>query len=154
MKKYVFMLATMVVALSLTSCKGEKGDPGMNVEWSVFDVTVQAEDWEFTESPQGNYFRYLCTEVPEMTEWVWLNGLINAYIYLPDPKNFGYYQRQLPFIRHKALYEDGGYTYTEAYDYEFGRGWVEFQYRASDFAYDTTTEFDPPAQEFRIVIQW
>ncbi|MCQ2347569.1 MAG: hypothetical protein MJZ65_00085 [Paludibacteraceae bacterium] len=157
MKKYVFMLVAIVAAMSLTSCKGEKGDPGMNVEWCVFDVTVNAADWQYTESAEGSYFRYLCDDVPELTDKVLLNGFINVYIYLKEPDSDTYYQRQLPYVRHKKEYGESpeeDYVFTETYDYEFGRGWVEFQYRASDFVYENSSEFDPPTQQFRVVINW
>ncbi|MBQ0137416.1 MAG: hypothetical protein KBS40_05395 [Bacteroidales bacterium] len=157
MRKVSYLLLITVIAVFLTSCKGEKGDPGINVEWYVDDIKVPASSWQYVYANNGGYYRYVC-DVPALTHNVLINGSINAYIYLPGEFLEGDIQRPLPYSCPNMLHDDNDYTFTEHYDYVFGIGWIEFQYCASDFLYDQQseyiTEFAPSEQVFRIVLQW
>lgn len=168
MKKYVFMLAAMVAAMSLTSCKGEKGDPGMNVEWKIVDINVNANDWSYTQDTDpsrgqwdNNYF-YVGYDVPSLTKFIFTDGTVHAYVIYYNGKED--VQRPLPFSQHKEAFvvdaegNEQRIFYTETYDYVYGMGWVEFNYRASDFAYEDGAVMDPDtkptAKSFRLVFNW
>ncbi|MCQ2331148.1 MAG: hypothetical protein MJZ55_04080 [Paludibacteraceae bacterium] len=169
MKKYVFMLAAMVAAMSLTSCKGEKGDPGMNVEWKIVDIDVNAGDWIYTQDTDpgryqwdNNYF-YVGYDVPSLTKFIFTDGTVHAYVVYQNG-NKEDVQRPLPFSQHKEAFvvdaegNEQRIFYTETYDYVYGAGWVEFNYRASDFAYEDGEIMDPAtkptAKSFRLVFNW
>lgn len=156
MKKGFSYLLLCLLPL-LTACKGEKGDPGMNVELYVRDIIVPANAWQYVYADNGGYYRSVYN-VPELTHNVLINGSINAYIYLPGEFMQSDAQRPLPFSCPNMLHDDNDYEFTEHYDCVFGIGWIEFQYCASDFPYDQQPEyiskFTPPEQVFRIVLQW
>ena len=60
----------------------------------------------------------------------------------------------LPYVRHyEELLSDGTWHYyTETVDCMYGPGWVEFNYRASDFAYEDNVNINPTSMQFSIVI--
>jgi hypothetical protein len=57
-------------------------------------------------------------------------------------------------VRHyEELLSNGKWNYfTETVDCMYGVGWVEFNYRASDFAYEDDVNINPTDMDFTIVV--
>ncbi|MCQ2343271.1 MAG: hypothetical protein MJZ75_07310 [Paludibacteraceae bacterium] len=165
MKKYVFMLVAIVATMSLTGCKGEKGDPGQNVEWFITNVTVEQNKWNYSNMydgrlPYANNYYYYEFEIPELTQFIFKEGKVSVYMIYTNDRGEEV-QRPLPYVQH---YEElVGYDeedkpiynyYTETYDYVYGNGWINISFFASDFLYEDDITIIPPTQKFRIVFNW
>lgn len=168
MRKYVMMLVAMVAAMSLSSCKGDKGDPGLGMNWRIIDIPVHDADWiytydtdEYRAQRDNNYF-YAWYNVPALDDFIFTEGSVHAYvIYSNGAEDI---QRPLPYVTHNEAFvtdEEGNeqpYFFTETYDFAYGVGWVEFNYRASDFAYEDDIPMDPAMRptpmKFRLVLNW
>lgn len=165
MKKYVFMLVAIVAAMSLSSCKGDKGDPGIGMNWKIIDIPVYASDWQYTQDTDpsryqldNNYF-YATYDVPAIDRFIFFEGSVHAYIVYSNGSEL--VQRPLPFTSHQETFVGDPAVrlfFTETYDFAYGVGWVEFNYRASDFAYEDGEVMDPTTkptlQNFRLVLNW
>jgi hypothetical protein len=115
-------------------------------------VRVEAANWEYSDLGNNNYF-YVGADVPEITEHVFDKGEVKAY--LVKDRNNSYYARKhvLPYVMHKEDYiNDNWIFWTETVDFTYGKGWAEFNFRASDFAYEEDVNINPEAMEFDIVI--
>ena len=115
-------------------------------------VRVNDTDWKYTNQGNNNYF-YAGVDIPEITNMVFEKGEVKAYL-VKDRYN-SYYARKhaLPYVMHKEEYlNDNWIFYTETVDFTYGIGWVEFNFRASDFAYEENEKIKPEAMEFDIVI--
>ncbi|MBQ0137417.1 MAG: collagen-like protein [Bacteroidales bacterium] len=148
--------------------KGDKGDPGEGVNWKIVDIDVNAGDWIYTQDTDpsryqwdNNYF-YAGYDVSSLTQFIFTTGMVHAYIIYNN--GFEDVQRPLPFTQHKEVFvvdaegNEQRIFYTETYDYVYGIGWVEFNYHASDFAYEDGAVMDPAtkptAKQFRLVMTW
>ena len=80
-------------------------------------------------------------------------GEVKAYL-VKDRNDLNYARKHaLPYVLHKEEYVNGEWVfYTETIDFTYGIGWVEFNYRVSDFAYEVVNLPPPPAMEFDIVV--
>lgn len=115
-------------------------------------VRVNATDWQYSNQGNNNYF-YAGIDVPEITQAVFEKGEVKAY--LVQDRYDSYYARKnlLPYVLHKEDYiNDNWVFYTETVDFTYGIGWGEFNFRASDFAYEEDVKIKPKAMEFDIVI--
>ncbi len=151
MKKFLFF----ALILCMTSCIVNNDDPctctpGMSSK--TITVRVKATDWKYSNQGNNNYF-YAGVDVPEITSAVFEKGEVKAY--LVKDRNDDYYARKhaLPYVMHKEDYINGNWVfYTETVDFTYGIGWAEFNFRASDFAYEEDVNINPEAMEFDIVI--
>lgn len=155
------VLFFLFAVLALSACEGPQGPAGKNgkdgkdgegMNWFVKDYSVDnsAHKWALAVSSDGNYYR--CTfDVPELTEFVFLSGNVQGYIYLYDP-NGAEYQHDLPYSLHILATDQNGnpYPYTQTIDFVFGVGWIEFQYTNSDFQYPEV----PGPMNFRLALTW
>ena len=159
------MLVAIVAAMSFNSCKGDKGDPGIGMNWKIIDIPVHAGDWQYTYDTDeqrlqmdNNYF-YATYNVPAIDNFIFYEGSVHAYVvYSTGAEDI---QRPLPFVTHKEAFVGNPEVrlfFTETYDFAYGVGWVEFNYRASDFAYEDDLPMDPAmkpeAKKFRLVLNW
>ncbi|PNE29026.1 hypothetical protein BHU09_03905 [Tannerella sp. oral taxon 808] len=160
MKKYLFVLAAIIMAL--TACEGPMGPPGPvgpqgppgnggsgdNVRWKFFEYTVKEHDWELVgnQDALGSHYMYEFKEnllTKEMIE-----GSIVGYriltlsngskVYTPLPYNLSRGER------------DGSrdILWNEQYSFDLQPGSIAFYAHYSDFK----TSNRPPTCEFRIVI--
>ncbi len=165
MRKYVMMLVAIVVAMSLSSCKGDKGDPGLGMNWKIIDIPVHSADWQYTydtdvqrQQMDNNYF-YAAYNVPALDDFIFTEGSVHAYVVYSNGAED--VQRPLPYVTHKEAFVGDPAVrlfFTETYDFAYGVGWVEFNYRASDFAYEDAIPMDPEMRptpkKFRLVLNW
>ena len=145
MKKIFFF----ALILCMTSCTFVE-QPGATMK--TITVRVKATDWKYSNQGNNNYF-YAVLDVPEITSAVFDKGEVKAYL-VKDRYN-DYYARKhaLPYVLHKEDYiNDNWVFYTETVDFTYGIGWAEFNFRASDFAYEEDVNINPEAMEFDIVI--
>ncbi len=160
MKKYfvfICMIAGIIGCTGPQGPKGDKGDPG--VVTKIVNVTVPKNAWTYTnytnesEEPFANNYFYSTVKMPEITESVFDYGSVAAYVvYNRTTKDAS--QHLLPYTRHYEEKRTDGqwYYYTETVDCTYGIGWIEFNYRASDFAYEDDTSINPIEMDFRIVV--
>jgi hypothetical protein len=151
MKKFLFF----ALILCMTSCIVNNEDPCTCTPGNTsktITVIVKANDWQYSDQGNNNYF-YVGADVPEITEHVFDKGEVKAY--LVKDRNNSYYARKhvLPYVMHKEDYINGNWVfYTETVDFTYGIGWAEFNFRASDFAYEESLDINPEEMEFDIVI--
>ena len=121
-------------------------------------IKVRAQEWLYTQQGNddqynNNYF-YAVVNMPEITENVFDYGEVKAYAVFN--RNSPTYARKhlLPYVLHvEEPTNTGDWLYfTETYDFIYGIGWAEFNFRTSDFAYEDNVNINPPAMEFDVVI--
>ena len=150
MKKIFFF----ALILCMTSCIiTNEGNSSATSGTSLKTITIKVSelDWKYTNQGNNNYF-YVGVDVPEITNTVFNKGEVKAY--LVKDRNDSYYARKhaLPYVMHKEEYVNVDRVfYTETVDFTYGIGWVEFNFRASDFAYEDVN-INPEAMEFDVVI--
>ena len=119
-------------------------------------VKVNASEWRQTDMVDNNYF-YAAVDMPEITEEVFDYGEVKAYA-VYDRADYNYARKHLlPYVLHKEYYDTylaAMVGYTETIDFTYGIGWAEFNFRASDFAYELDPTFAPTAMDFDIVITY
>ncbi len=155
MKKYfVFFL---LIAATLVGCDCTNTINIIGSTQQVVNVVVDASDWQYTgknsdTTPYNNNYFFANIDVPEITENVFDYGQVQAYI-VYDRTTKDPIQHLLPYVRHYEELNDTIWNYyTETVDCTYGIGWIEFNYRASDFAYEDNVNINPKSMDFRIVI--
>ena len=123
-------------------------------------VKVYANDWAYTQQNESdqfnnNYF-YALVDMPEITEDVFDYGEVKAYAVFDRNNLQNARKHLLPYVLHmEDRNEYGEWLYfTETYDFTYGIGWAEFNFRTSDFAYEDNVNINPPAMDFDIVITY
>ena len=155
MKKILFFV---LACIALVSCNTTTIIDGSTLK--TIRVTVKAADWQYTQQGHddqfnNNYF-YAGVDVPEITEEVFDYGEVKAYV-VYDRMDLKYARKHLlPYVLHvEEPTNTGEWLYfTETYDFTYGIGWAEFNFRTSDFAYEDNVNINPPAMEFDIVITY
>ena len=120
----------------------------------VVNISVNANEWKYTNVAgyNNNYF-YVGVDMPEITAKVFDKGEVQAYAVFDRNSTTAARQHLLPYVMHYEEERDSAWNvYTETYDATYGIGWIEFNYRASDFAYEDDVTINPPAMDFRVVI--
>lgn len=145
MKKFLFY-AVVLATIVLSSC-GNNNPPvnqtTHNSKWKIVDITVPERSWErFVDADGLNAYYMASVDVPELTQTVFSDGLVQCY--LVD----GSAQMVLPYTRH---YEDvNGARWTTTYDYEYAVGLVNFFITDNDFA----GGYPAGGMKFRLVLLW
>ena len=90
------------------------------------------------------------------TEDVFDNGEVKAYAVFDRMDMKKARKHLLPYVLHvEEPTATGNWLYfTETYDFTYGIGWAEFNFRTSDFAYEDNVNINPPAMDFDIVITY
>ena len=153
MKK--FLLFALI--LCMTSCIVNSDEPCTctpGTSSKTITIKVKASDWQYSDQGNNNYF-YVGADVPEITEHVFDKGEVKAY--LVKDRNNSYYARKhvLPYVMHKEEFVNqlnDWVFYTETIDFTYGIGWIELNFRASDFAYELGVNPNFQDMEFDIVI--
>ena len=153
MKKILFFV---LMCCTLVSCDYEVDGARLK----TIRVTVNASDWQYTQQDasdqfNNNYF-YFGVNMPEITEKVFDYGEVKAYAVF-DRNSLTYARKHLlPYVLHvEEPTNTGEWLYfTETYDFTYGIGWAEFNFRTSDFAYEDNVNINPPAMDFDIVITY
>lgn len=148
----VFSIALVVVGCNLTHVDQD------SATLKTIKIKVRAQEWLYTQQGNddqynNNYF-YAVVNMPEITENVFDYGEVKAYAVFN--RNSPTYARKhlLPYVLHvEEPTNTGDWLYfTETYDFIYGIGWAEFNFRTSDFAYEDNVNINPPAMEFDVVI--
>mgnify|MGYP003302701467 CR=1 FL=1 len=151
MKKVLFFI---LLACTFMACNTTVYE----LQMETIDVYIGAEDWKYTNydqngSPYANNYFFATVNVPEITQSVFEKGQVNAFVVYDA--NTSYASKHiLPYVRHyEEQLSNGDWNfYTETVDCMYGPGWVEFNYRASDFAYENDVTINPVGMRFSIVI--
>ena len=145
MKKILFF----ALILCMASCTFVE-QPGATMK--TITVRVKATDWKYSNQGNNNYF-YAGVDVPEITSAVFEKGEVKAYLVKDRYDSYNARKHALPYVMHKEEYINNNWIfYTETVDFTYGIGWAEFNFRASDFAYELDVNINPEAMEFDIVI--
>lgn len=147
----------LLLGLVLTSCNVHNTTECDHVTKTI-NVFVSAADWQYTNyegSPFNNNYFYAVVDMPEITRSVFDRGEVTAYV-VYDGNTSNACKHVLPYVRHYEEQLTGGTWnyYTETVDCLYGPGWVEFNYRASDFAYEDNVNINPLSMQFSIVITY
>jgi hypothetical protein len=138
--------------LCLASCSFQTTMDG--VTQKTITVKVKAEDWLYTNWSNNNYY-YVGLNVSEITERVFDNGEVKAYL-VHDRNSLEFARKHaLPYVMHKEEFVNqlnDWVFYTETIDFTYGIGWIELNFRASDFAYEQGVNPNFQDMEFDIVI--
>ncbi|MBR5854366.1 MAG: hypothetical protein IKY87_01640 [Paludibacteraceae bacterium] len=148
MKKIIIYLLPL---LALISCDNSHTYDSFTVR--SYDVHIGAADWQYTDAANNNYF-YCVIDMPEITSSVFNNGEVNAYRVYNKNTNDAF-KHILPDVLHcEDIVNDQVFLYTTTVDCIYGVGWLEFDYRASDFAYEVGNymDFAPKSMDFTIVV--
>ena len=148
MKKILFLFISSII---LAGCNTTIVS---NLEMETIDVNVRANDWQYTHMSDNNYFRCV-VDMPEITSNVFDQGEVKVYRKFYDKQNNDFFKHILPDVFHvKEVSGNNTFLYTTTVDYIYGVGWLEFNYRVSDFVYDEGNymDFAPEAMTFSIVV--
>lgn len=121
------------------------------MNWKIADVSVTK--WDYSGFTDNNYF-YAKFDVPALTSFVFTDGNVQGYIYMTE--NGQRIQHSLPYVIHISTTGSDGqpYYYTRTVDFVYGVGWVQFEVRESDFAYESDVTINPDPMDFRIVMTY
>lgn len=147
--KKIFVL--LLPLLALMSCGNTYIYDGFTVE--SYDLHVDATDWQYTNTVANNYF-YCVVDIPEISSSVFDKGEVNVYrVFKKNTRDE--FKHILPDVLHcKEIIDNQTFLYTTTVDCIYGIGWLELDYRASDFAYEfgNPMNFAPNTMDFTIVI--
>lgn len=158
MKKILFL---SLMLLALVGCINNPTYVEQNgTTLKTVKVRVNADEWSYTQQGAGdqfnnNYF-YAVVDMPEITKEVFDRGEVKAYAVFNRQNSTNARKHLLPYVLHKEEEVNMGewVYFTETYDFTYGIGWAEFNFRTSDFAYEDNVNINPPAMEFDIVITY
>lgn len=158
MKQTIFFFSLVLVMVSCISNPTFVEQDGTTLE--TIKVKVNANEWAYTQQGtadqfNNNYF-YAVVNAPEITEKVFDYGEVKAYAVFDRMNQTKARKHLLPYVLHvEEPTATGDWLYfTETYDFTYGIGWAEFNFRTSDFAYEDNVNINPPAMEFDIVITY
>lgn len=151
--KKIFVL--LLPLLALMSCGNTYIYDGFTVK--SYNVHVDATDWQYTNytengSPYANNYFYCVIDMPEISSFVYDKGEVNVYrVFKKNTRDE--FKHILPDVLHcEDIINNQTFLYTTTVDCIYGVGWVEFNYRASDFAYEQNLEINPESMDFTVVI--
>ena len=148
----------MVVAVVLTSCKGEPGRDGRDGLVNYYNIPIQinTSEWSYSDFDNNNYF-FAKIDMPEITKEIYQHANVMVYREY-DQGTANAVQTPLPYTRHKEYLADEATNtwsfYTETVDYEFTVGKMTIFYTASDFDYEVDLSFKPEQMNFRVFIMY
>jgi len=130
----------------------------------IVTCDVGYSQWRYTGdegmAQYDNNYYYCAYDVAQLTSAIYKDGSVQVYLVETNSRGEEY-KHPLPFSRQKELINEQGepyYYFTETYDYLYGNGWVEFNYTASDFAYEKQKGLDPQcrpeSKRFEVVLTW
>lgn len=136
MKRLFYLL---IISLLTVSCVDENDD---NTNIKIINLAVNQANWVENTDIDGLNRYYSCSfNVPEITPWIYNNGVVNTYI------TFDYASQPLPYVRH--LEDSEGFRWTRTVDYEYESGKIRIFVTNSDFIVDL-----PKAMKFKVAIIW
>jgi len=131
-------LLLFVIAVLVASCN----DTSKDIQLNNIDLKAKSTDWVANVDQNKLNLFYSCHfNMPEITDGVFNNGLVSAYIVLDNPTA----QEQLPYVRH--FQNTAGNLWTQTIDFDYAPGGINVYVTNSDFAVDP-----PAAMNFRVVI--
>lgn len=156
MKKITFFLLAMLVCVACEGPMGPQGPAGFDgkdgkdgyeTKWLTTSFTINKSEWRLMGEPgELNTFFYADRNIPELSDYVFDEGLVIGYIQTEkDVKN------GLPFVLHLGEEIDGKeFLWTQTYDFDYSPGMVRFYITYSDF----NTQYPPDSETFHIVLLW
>mgnify|MGYP007112521344 FL=1 len=158
MKKILFLFGVTIALVACVSNPTYIEQEGATLK--TIQVTVNANEWSYTQQGtadqyNNNYF-YAVVDMPEINKEVFNYGEVKAYAVF-DRNSLTYARKHLlPYVLHMEESTNTGewLYFTETYDFTYGIGWAEFNFRTSDFAYEDNVNINPPAMDFDIVITY
>lgn len=137
MKKFIFSLMTLLMALSFSSC----GDVYYYEDVEVVTVPLTADGWTRKSSLDMPVYYAATFNVPELTQWVYNTGTVSCEVVFADAR------QPLPYVTHHA--NNMGQTWTRTVDFQYGVRTVTIFVTNSDF-YDEL----PELMNFRLTMTY
>lgn len=158
MKKITLLL---LMAIALISCEGPRGpmgppgEPGEGVNWKVYDLTVNSNDWELVNGVNelGSFYMYVFegNNAPrELYDVVSNYGDVSGYL-ISRLDNGDELFSPLPYEVYAGTAD--GYSewlWSELYTFDFTHNSIAFYVYYNDFV----TETRPGTMTFRISLKW
>ncbi|WP_085534961.1 hypothetical protein [Massilibacteroides vaginae] len=138
------ILSLFIVFFSIgvfSSCEGPMGPAGVG-EWDIFNLTVKGDHWAWDEDREVFYYFF---DEPALTKFIAEEGSVQVAIVFD--KSF----HPLPFIRNLYDYDADNYV-TETVSFEYGAGWIRFNFSASDLFDNLPNNYKPGTHEFKITL--
>jgi len=154
------ILIAMIMGMS--SCNQQtivQGD-----QWKIESMYIL--DWQYTRDTEptreqfSNNYYYAYFDWPSLTSTVFKEGNVQAYLVRTSSDGTTKMKSPLPYVQSKELFDSQGQTifYTETYDFVYGTGWIEFQWRISNFMYEDydgkDATFKPQPSQMEVVLTW
>jgi len=133
-------LLLFVIAVLVVSCNKDSSN---DIQLNSITLKAKSTDWVENVDQDGLNRFYTCHfNMPEITQGVFNNGVVNAYIMLDNPTA----QETLPYVRH--FQNSAGKLWTQTIDFDYSPGGINVYVTNSSFAVDP-----PAAMNFRVVVQ-
>ena len=129
-------LLLFVIAVFVVSCN----DSSKDIQLNNIDLKAKSSDWVVNIDQPGIYSVHF--NMPEITQGVFNNGIINAYIVLDNNPTA---QEPLPYVRHYQ--NTDGTLWTQTIDFDYSVGGMNVYVTNSNFA-----DNPPLTLNFRVVI--
>lgn len=161
MIKKIFTI--LLFATALVSCvgpqgpMGPQGEPGEGLNWKVYDMTVNSNDWELINGENGNklgsYFMYVFEgdQAPKELEYVTkYDGDVSGY-FMGRLDNGDEVYSPLPYEIYQGD-SDGNnqWIWSELYTFDFTHNSIAFYVYYNDFE----TGIRPGTMKFRMSFKW
>lgn len=132
-------LLLFVIALLVVSCD----DKSKDIQMTNVDLKANASEWVANVDNSGTIgFYSVHFNMPEITQGVFNNGVVTAYIVLDNPTA----QEPLPYVRHYQ--NSDGTLWTQTIDFDYSPGGMNVYVTNSNF----TDKNPPTTMSFRVVI--
>jgi len=133
-------LLLFLIPLFIVSCND---DSSKDIQPTPINLVAKSTDWESNADTNNlNMYYTVHFNMPEITQGVFNNGVVNAYIMLDNPTA----QETLPYVRH--FQNSAGKLWTQTIDFDYSPGGINVYVTNSSFAVDP-----PAAMNFRVVVQ-
>lgn len=139
-KLFLFLL----VVVSFSACTTE--EYYSNVKPYTKKFLVKNNMWEEASDATGNYL-YCTFDLPKLDDYVFNNGVLEAYLYYKPKGLKESVLSPLPFS--DFIVDDEGYKYEEHFTVEFGYKTVTFILKPDDHNID----YDPFYSEYEFVVR-
>ncbi|MDR2969046.1 MAG: membrane lipoprotein lipid attachment site-containing protein [Tannerellaceae bacterium] len=154
------ILVVFLAMIALSACEGPMGPAGRDgrdgtdgrdgqdgTKWYTASFTVNKSDWKLSgRAGDLNTYFYADKSIPELTDFVFDEGLVVGYIQTGTDVRNG-----MPFVLHQGEAVDGAeFLWTETYDFDYSPGMLRFYLTYSDF----NTQVLPESETFHIVLMW
>lgn len=147
--KILSFILTIFVVGFFSSCEGPMGPMGPEgpagaETWDVFEMTVEGQDWQWDKDQELFYFYF---DESAISKFIAEKGSVQVAI------NFEKTYHPLPYVRNLYDPEKNQFV-TETVSYEYGAGWIRFNFSANDLFDNLPINYKPGTHVFKVTLHW